>query len=243
MINFYFELSSVDDWIIVSLTALGVLIALIGLVFAIVTINKWKNEKKWEIMLEAKAYAQTALEYIDFSYGPNKYILQHYNLEKNNPNIDKKWHNISLINELIEKEHRFLNTYQKAIIILEKLKTVSDNNPNILEDYYNEIIETINDLNSNNQKIRNLEYAIEFEMENAQSRKERIEDFNKRKEILLDKVNQLPKELSDSLTSKLSQVTNFELKKNNFKWRSFLKHRLKFVCNKKAPDSQGLPSN
>lgn len=137
MINVYAEIPSVADWIVVSLTACGVLIALIGLIFAIIKVNNWKKEKEWDTIIEAKAYASFALDYVVFYFGPSTIInptvsksLLAKSIEEND-RFATKFHQ-----ELIDKHQKFFNTNETIKSIYEKLDFTCTNRDNVVLDYY-----------------------------------------------------------------------------------------------------------
>lgn len=210
MINLYFELSSVADWIVVSLTALGVLIALIGLIFAIVTVNNWQKEKKWEILSEAISKAKDALYYV--SIHSVEMRVKYY------PTFSEKSEdegNSSTNNNLKYLHNKFKNTNtsrEDILLINEKLKSVFKSKPNVVSEYYSDIVEHIIVQNlSEAHLVLSSEFMNFVDLTNPILSDQEINkiDYGKRVDELLDKMYSISKEDIELLKKQLIKVLNY----------------------------------
>lgn len=127
MINFYFELSSVGDWISIFLT-------LLGLIIAVLALNQWQKQKQWEILAEAIAYAKPAADAVKF------FIVVDLKTTIGKAKFSDIY---DLANTKAGKYHNLPNHIR---LINEKLKFIFKGKENVVTIYYMTIIKRLNEL-------------------------------------------------------------------------------------------------
>lgn len=147
MLHFYFQAPNISDWISIVISGSSLIITAIALYYGRKALKEWQNEKRWDILLDAKCNAKLALEFLQYKCSEDR-ILWDYNNPKYKVEAEIVTNHGSfpiLNNRRVEiNEHPF--TEEKIRTINEKLIVVLKKDKNILLHFYNEVIKKLDDI-------------------------------------------------------------------------------------------------
>ncbi|HWK58729.1 MAG TPA: hypothetical protein VNQ80_15405 [Parapedobacter sp.] len=204
MFNFYFDSSSSE----LLLQLITTIASFLTMVIAAIALFAWKQQKKYDLVIDAKAKAGSVIEYIAFIRGPfNNYHLVELESFFQKAIDEKNNGQKNTLNYVIKNYKRFDNFYIEIVDISERLKS-SFGKKNPLVKFYSFAVTA----GKNIEQLKSIrESYFEFSAESGHS-EQTIKEVVSGLDAQIFATPNEPDDINDNLRELFSHVENFRLK-------------------------------